>query len=66
MQAQTETQQSNRDVLMLKNFIELNVLALDFHTACIICLFFLGSACVFEHVGKVIQVLCHECGFYSR
>lgn len=29
----------------------------------IIILFF-RSSCVFGHVGKIIQGLCHECGFF--
>lgn len=50
-----------------------NVLALSFGTACANCLqvgaifniklFFSACVCVFGHVGKIIQGLCHECGF---
>lgn len=61
---------------MPKSFIQefLDVLALGFGTACTNCLqveaivaikpfFWEGSACVFGHMGKIIQGLCHECGF---
>lgn len=50
-----------------------NVLALSFGAACANCLqvgaifniklFFSACVCVFGHVGKIIQGLCHECGF---